>query len=89
MEVIDHIEFDDVICDWCGEDYTNSDAVGGLTFGSKACCPVCVPKVEALAKQHNEEQYIGQRAAEGQTFKDFVVHTLRGDEKGSITITSL
>lgn len=81
---------DRVFCDWtCGEEFTNSDAVGGITFGSKAVCPNCAPDAEAKAKQYNEEKYIGHRAAPGQTFRDFVVNTLRKGEPGVIRMVEL
>ena len=70
---------DSVICDWCGEDYTESDAQGGLLFGSKACCPECAPRVEASAKRFNEDYDIRGRCPDGMTFKDWVLQ-LRGGE---------
>lgn len=78
---------DQVWCDGaCGEEFTNSKAVGGITFGSKAICPNCAPDMEKRAKAYGELSYIKERAAPGQTFRDFVVVTLRGGKPGKISI---
>jgi len=63
---------DDVNCDLCNEDYTNSDAKGGFLFLSKAVCPKCAPEFEESAKKYNEQKYIRKRAREGESFRDFV-----------------
>lgn len=80
---------DAVICDLCGADHTAPapSAEGGITFGSRACCPECAPKIEADAKKYGEEEYIGERARPGETFRDFVFR-LRGGEPARITITT-
>lgn len=57
-----------VICDFCNDDYTDSDASGGVIFGSYAACPTCV----AAKKLAGEEYFIKARCAEGQSFGDFV-----------------
>lgn len=75
-----------VWCDLCGEEYTNSDAVGGLLFGSKAVCPKCEPRMSASIAQYNEQHYIRGRAEEGETFKDFCLRLRGGDN--NVTITS-
>lgn len=67
---------DTVICDWCGKDYTNppeSEKCGGLMFGSKACCPECVPRVIKGAKEYNEESYITEYCPEGMPFKEWII----------------
>lgn len=89
MKIIEeHNLGDQVFCDWtCGKEYTDSKEVGGITFGSKAVCPKCAPECEAGAKKHGEEKYIGHRAAPGQTFRDFVVITLREGKPGKITLS--
>lgn len=33
---------DMVLCDYCDEDYTNSEEEGGFLFGSYAICPKCL-----------------------------------------------
>lgn len=78
----------DVICDSCGDDYTHSDLEGGLLFGSSAYCPKCEPRIRASAKQYNEESYIKAVAMPGQTFRSFVVDTLRGGKPGKIVVTT-
>ena len=35
-----------VLCDLCNDDYTNSDAQGGMLLGSYAICPRCAPQIE-------------------------------------------
>lgn len=72
---------DTVICDWCGEDYTDSNEKGGVCFGSKACCPKCEPRVRELAKKHNEEQYLGESCPPDMTFKAWVLQLRGGDNK--------
>lgn len=47
-----------VLCDLCNEDYTDSDAIGGFLFQSKAVCPKCAPKFMEDIKKHGEEKFI-------------------------------
>ena len=61
-----------VVCDGCDEDYTDSDARGGIIFGSNAYCPACAPRIERSAIKYGEGHYIKARAFEGQGFADFV-----------------
>ena len=84
VDVIDIGE--NVVCDSCNEDYTGSDEQGGLLFSSSAFCPKCAPRMRALAKQYNEEQYITDYAQPGESFKDFCLR-LRGGNN-TITITT-
>jgi ssDNA-binding Zn-finger/Zn-ribbon topoisomerase 1 len=58
-----------VVCDFCNKEFTESEEVGGSAIGSWAICPECTKKL-------SEEP--DQRAAEGETFRDFV-YRLRGD----------
>ena len=74
-----------VICDSCGKDYTDSDAVGGLLFVSNGVCPECVPNFEAGAKKFNEEQHIRARANDGETFRAFILRMRAGNNKVIIT----
>ncbi len=39
-----------VLCDFCNEDYTDSDVKGGCLIGSYAICPECEQEIE-----HREE----------------------------------
>lgn len=80
-DIGDHVE-----CDFCSKDYTNSDEVGGILFGSYATCPDCVPRIEASAKQYNELDHIRDRAFPEEKFKDFCLRLRAGDN--TITITT-
>ena len=64
---------DVVICDLCGKDYTNSNACGGIIFGSKAVCPECLPEFMKGIKKYNEQHYIKATCPENVTFKDFIL----------------
>lgn len=70
-----------VVCDFCNEDYTDSDEPGGFLFGSYGTCPKCVPRIEIAAKHHNEEDLIRERALPGETFKAFSLRMRQGDNK--------
>lgn len=80
---------DGVICDWCGDDYTESEAMGGITFGSKALCPKCAIKCEKDAKAFGEEHFIKHRCPPGKTFAEWVQKDLRGGKPASIEIVEL
>lgn len=75
---------DEVICDWCSDDFTDSDAKGGFLFQSKATCPTCAPGIEASAKKYGEERFIRERCPDGMTFKEFVLRLRSGNN--SITV---
>ena len=79
---------DSVLCDMCGTDYTKSDVKGGITFGSKAVCPLCTPKIIASAKVHGESGYIKSRCPEDKTFANWVREDLRNGKPGYMTITT-
>ena len=68
-----------VICDWCGTDCTQSDEIGGLLFGSKACCPACVRKVEQAADHYGEQRFIKDRCPPGMMFREWVLKLRDGD----------
>lgn len=56
---------DEVICDLCNSDYTESEQEGGLLVGSWAVCPECVTsamKADATAVPIKDE-----------SFRDFVI----------------
>ena len=61
-----------ILCDQCSKDFTDSDAVGGIIFGSYALCPKCVEDITPDIHKYNEEHLIRARAKEGQRFVDFV-----------------
>lgn len=77
---------DQVICDDCGVYYTARDDCGGILFVSRACCPACAPKVEALAAKYNEKCHIRARCPESMTFADWVRTILRGGQPGQIRV---
>lgn len=54
---------DDVICDFCNDDYTESDEVGGVLVGSYAICPKCAGR---LKEEPDDKAKIGE------TFCEFV-----------------
>jgi hypothetical protein len=85
-EVFEHGNI--VLCDLCNEDFTTSDEQGGFLFESKAVCPHCASKFLQDVRANNEESYIRAVAAPGQSFRDFVVNTLRGGQPARMTITS-
>lgn len=62
-----------VACDFCSEDYTNSDTKGGLLYRSYALGPCCAKKVE------KEPRQIKARCPEGMTFRDWVLSLRAGD----------
>lgn len=70
-----------VVCDFCNDDYTDSQAHGGLIFGSYALCPKCQDKVTG------EERRVRARCPEWMSFADFV-RAYRGGNN-TITIHSL
>jgi len=61
-----------VFCDWCGEDFTERDDSGGFLFGSKAVCPLCAPKVRALADSYDEGHLIRAVCPKEVSFADWV-----------------
>ncbi len=67
-----------VICDGCSVDWTDRSESGGV-YGieTKAFCPDCVPRIEALVKQYGEEDHIYARCPPGKSFADWVREDLR------------
>lgn len=78
IDIGDYVE-----CDMCCKDFTNSDAKGGILFGTKGVCPECAPRIEADAERFGESQFIRGRCPDGMTFKDWVLQ-IRG---GNNTVT--
>lgn len=68
-----------VICDWCGTDFTDRDDQGGILFGSKACCPICTLEVERSAMRYQEYHYIKGRCPAGMSFREWVLELRGGD----------
>ena len=63
---------DRVVCDYCNADYSHSDKVGGILFGSYAICPLCSVSALKTIARYQEEHYIKARAGENETFYNFV-----------------
>ena len=68
---------DRVICDWCGQEWTDRPESGGLTFVSKACCPDCAPRIRADAAAGNETHHIRSECPPELSFADWVRTVLR------------
>lgn len=77
-----------VLCDWCCEDFTDSEEQGGFTFGSKATCPRCAPKIEADAEKFSESHMIAHRCPDGMSFADWVRNELRGGDDGECVMVT-
>lgn len=67
-----------VLCDFCNVDYTDSDEIGGVLLGSKAACPKCEPGIRQGAREHNEEHLLVY-APEGMMFRVWVLQLRGGD----------
>lgn len=61
-----------VVCDICGEDFTDRPDVGGFIFTSKAYCPHCAPNGLQSIVKYGEERFIRAYCPEGRSFADFV-----------------
>lgn len=70
---------EEVICDVCGEDFTDSDALGGILFGSYAYCPDCSPGLLDRVKEYHEESHIKAVCPPGVTFREWVLQLRGGD----------
>jgi hypothetical protein len=70
-----------VICDYCGEDYTDKPDVGGLILSGNAICPECSKQVMEDVKRYKEEDYISAYCPPETSFADFV-RKYRGEGAG-------
>jgi hypothetical protein len=69
---------DVVLCDICGEDWSNRQETGGIYgFMTKAICPDCAPRIEESAKRYGEEQYLLERCPLNKSFAQWVREDLR------------
>lgn len=60
---------DEVICDFCNGNYSDSDEQGGILIGSYAICPECAtPALQIRADKVSREE---------ESFKDFVLRIRR------------
>lgn len=76
MEVIEIEMGQRVLCDFCGDDWSDSRQSGGLLFQSKATCPTCEPKIRKSAVEYGEEQFIRAVCPPDLSFAEWV-RTLR------------
>lgn len=74
-EIIDIGE--EVYCDNCNEDYSESEESGGILFQSKAICPKCAPSWLDRINFYGEGMYLNGRCPDDMSFKDWVLG-LRG-----------
>lgn len=67
-----------VICDGCNRDFTDSEECGGV-YGlmTKAWCPKCAPRIERQAAKCGESHLIFKRCPPGKSFADWVREDLR------------
>lgn len=72
-----------VMCDKCGEDYSNSDESGGFLFGSYAYCPKCAKEEIEGIREYREEGHIRAYCPDGKSFRDWILGDIR---KGDNTI---
>lgn len=63
---------DIVVCDICNEDYTKSEARGGMLFGSYAYCPSCMARDMPRVIANNEADRIIATCPPAMSFADFV-----------------
>jgi len=70
-----------VVCDMCDEDFTGSNAKGGILFGGRACCPKCALRIEASARKYGEFDHIKARCPAGVTFYNWCLSLRNGDNE--------
>jgi hypothetical protein len=70
---------DTVVCDTCNKDYTFSEDIGGILFGSNACCPTCTERMMPDIIRYGEESYTKAKAGPNESFRGFVLRHRNGD----------
>lgn len=63
---------DNVLCDYCNTDYTNSRRSGGFMFCSSAICPECAENTLNTIKRHKEMGSIKSFCPDGISFADYI-----------------
>lgn len=82
MRIIESIDIGNhVECDFCSKDYTGSDEIGGLLFGSKGVCPDCSPALLISVKEYNEQAFIKAYAKENEPFREFILRLRNGNNQ--------
>lgn len=72
---------DEVACDFCGKDWTDSNVSGGFLFDSKAVCPECAPRSLESIKGYHEERFIRGYCPPDLSFADWVRRLRYGNDK--------
>lgn len=75
IDIIDH--GDTVLCDACGDDYTNRPECGGIQFQSKAYCPSCTQRAMPTIAKYNEQGFIRAVCPPDMRFAEWVQKVLR------------
>ncbi len=76
MKILSIPTTNEVLCDICSDDYTNSNEHGGFLFDSYAVCPKCAPETEKNIIDYKEAKFIKARCPNHLSFRDWV-YTLR------------
>jgi hypothetical protein len=63
---------DQVNCDCCNKDWTDSTVSGGFMFDSYAYCPECAVSHIARIRSYNEENHIKERCPTNLSFADWI-----------------
>lgn len=71
---------DTVVCDYCNDDYTNSDESGGILLHNEAVCPMC-----ATVERYQRAEAI---CPPDMSFKDWVLKLRGGNNTIIIESTS-
>jgi len=61
-----------VLCDWCDQDFTESQQTGGFMFSNYATGPCCAARIERNATRSGEAHLIRSRCPDGVPFGDWV-----------------
>lgn len=70
-----------VLCDFCGDDYTNSTETGGFISDNWAACPKCHKGMLNQIKKCNEEHLIEAYCPANMSFAEFVINYRGKDAK--------
>lgn len=68
-----------VICDFCGNDYSFKSDPGGMIFESKAVCPDCTKRSMRNIKKYGEEKFIRAFCPPNTSFWNFVFNYRKGN----------
>lgn len=68
-----------VNCDVCNADFTDSNDSGGFLFETFAYCPKCASERLAKIQAFGEEKYIKAYCPAGMSFREWVLKLRKGD----------